>query len=50
MKAPEFFRRKRDPVPRPEPDGTGPPAPPISAHGPIRDDVPLDEALGRGGD
>jgi amino acid transporter len=50
MKAPEFFRRKRDPFPRPEPDGTGPPAPPISAHGPIRDDVPLDEALGRGGD
>jgi amino acid transporter len=49
MKAPAFFRRKRDPFPRPEPDGTGPPAPPISEHGPIRDDVPLDQALGTGG-
>ena len=46
MKAPEFFRRKRDPFPRPEPDGSGPPAPPISEHGPIRDDIPLDQALG----
>ena len=50
MKAPEFFRRKRDPFPRPEPDGTGPPAPPISEHGPIRDDVPLDQVFGAGGD
>ena len=47
MRAPQFFRRKRDPFPRPEPDGSGPPAPPISAHGPIRDDIPLDQALGQ---
>jgi amino acid transporter len=46
MRSPEFFRRKRDPFPRPEPDGSGPLAPPLSEHGPIRDDVPLDQALG----
>ena len=50
MRSPEFFRRKRDPFPRPEPDGSGPPAPPLSEHGPIRDDVPLDQALGVGGE
>ena len=48
MRAPAFFRRKRDPFPRPEPDGSGPPAPPLSEHGPIRDDVPLDVSLGVG--
>jgi amino acid transporter len=48
MRAPEFFRRKRDPFPRPEPDGSGPPAPPLSEHGPIRDDVPLDVSIGGG--
>ena len=39
MRSPAFFRRGRDPFPRPEPDGTGPPAPPILGVGPIRDDV-----------
>lgn len=41
LHAPAFFKRKRDPFPRPEPDGSGPPAPPISSVGPIRDDAPL---------
>jgi amino acid transporter len=41
MKSPEFFRRGRDPYPRPGPDGSGPPAPPILGVGPIRDDEPL---------
>jgi len=43
-RSPAFFRRGRDPFPRPEPDGTGPEAPPILGVGPIRDDLPFDEA------
>jgi len=35
---PAFFRRGRDPHPRPGPDGTGPSAPPILGAGPIRDE------------
>ena len=48
LHAPKFFRRRRDPFPRPEPDGSGPPAPPISDVGLIRDDAPLATAPGGG--
>jgi amino acid transporter len=41
-RSPEFFRRKRDPFPRPEPDGSGPPAPPILGVGPIKEEVGAD--------
>jgi amino acid transporter len=47
-RSPAFFHRRWDPFPRPEPDGSGPPAPPLSEHGPIRDDVPLDVSMGVG--
>jgi len=35
--APAFFRRGRDPHPRPGPDGSGPPPPRILDAGPILD-------------
>ncbi|MFZ4583968.1 MAG: APC family permease [Acidimicrobiia bacterium] len=38
-KAPTFFRRKADPLPHPEPDGSGAPVPPLSESGPVPDDL-----------
>jgi amino acid transporter len=43
-KQPAFFRRGRDPHPRPAPDGSGPPVPAILGAGPIRDED-LDSAV-----
>lgn len=37
IKAPGFFQRPRDPHPRPGPDGSGPPAPPIMGKPPVSD-------------
>lgn len=33
VRAPQFFARPRDPLPHPEPDGTGPSVPPLSVGG-----------------
>jgi len=48
IKAPAFFRRGRDPHPRPGPDGTGAIVPPILDAGPIRD-ADLDKGSPNGG-